>query len=30
VVDGGVTGGRMWRDYRRATDGLKETLERKG
>lgn len=30
VVDGGVTGGRMWRDYRRATDGLKETLGRKG
>ena len=30
VVDGGVTGGRMWRDYRRATGDLKGVLTRKG
>ncbi|MEE8325473.1 MAG: glucose 1-dehydrogenase [candidate division NC10 bacterium] len=26
VVDGGVTGGRMWSDYQGAIDGLKEAL----
>jgi NAD(P)-dependent dehydrogenase (short-subunit alcohol dehydrogenase family) len=30
VVDGGVMGGRMWRDYQRATGDLKEVLTRKG
>jgi len=28
VVDGGVTGGRMWRDYQSATANLKEALTR--
>jgi hypothetical protein len=26
VVDGGVTGGRMWSDYQGAIDGLRKTL----
>jgi NAD(P)-dependent dehydrogenase (short-subunit alcohol dehydrogenase family) len=26
VVDGGVTGGRMWSDYQEAITGLKKTL----
>jgi hypothetical protein len=26
VVDGGVTGGRMWSDYQEAIAGLKKTL----
>jgi NAD(P)-dependent dehydrogenase (short-subunit alcohol dehydrogenase family) len=27
-VDGGVTGGKMWRDYQRSTNALREALER--
>ena len=30
VVDGGVTGGRMWSDYQEAIDGLKRALGREG
>jgi len=30
VVDGGVTGGRMWSDYQDAIDGLKRTLGQEG
>jgi NAD(P)-dependent dehydrogenase (short-subunit alcohol dehydrogenase family) len=30
VVDGGVTGGRTWRDYQRATADLKRDLTREG
>jgi NAD(P)-dependent dehydrogenase (short-subunit alcohol dehydrogenase family) len=28
VVDGGVTGGKMWRDYQKGTNNLKEALEK--
>ncbi|MGD0803961.1 MAG: glucose 1-dehydrogenase [Candidatus Bathyarchaeia archaeon] len=27
VVDGGVTGGKMWRDYQKSTNSLREALE---
>jgi NAD(P)-dependent dehydrogenase (short-subunit alcohol dehydrogenase family) len=27
VVDGGVTGGKMWRDYQKGTNSLREALE---
>ncbi len=30
VVDGGVTGGRMWSDYQNAIDGLKRALGQEG
>jgi NAD(P)-dependent dehydrogenase (short-subunit alcohol dehydrogenase family) len=28
VVDGGVTGGKMWRDYQKGTNNLREALEK--
>ncbi|MCX6649389.1 MAG: glucose 1-dehydrogenase [Candidatus Bathyarchaeota archaeon] len=28
VVDGGVTGGKMWRDYQKGTNSLREALEK--
>lgn len=28
AVDGGVTGGKMWRDYQRGTNSLREALEK--